>query len=362
MKNTNMRHEFSQADGMKKFPWEVVSLWTQKIGRTNLMIFSIFAGIGLIIPAQFIGSLQFTLESLVSIAPFLIISVAMAAYLKAAGADQVIGKVFSGHLILMIITASVFGALSPFCSCGVIPLIAALLASGVPLSAVMAFWISSPVMSPDMFVLTAGALGGEFAVAKTLGTIGVGLLGGFATLGLQHFGGFKNPLRVARKSGCGASAAPVNNQGKPVWKFWHEMERKEVFLKEFKKTSIFLGQWLIFAFALESLMVVYLPAEVISQWITTDSLAVIPLAALVGIPAYLNGYAAIPVAAGLLESGFEAGAVLSFMTAGAMTSIPAAIAVFSLVKKHVFFWYIALSLGGSILVGFAYQGYLAVGI
>ncbi len=44
----------------------------------------------------------------------------------------------------MILTAALFGALPPFCSCGVIPLIAALMAAGAPLPAVMAFWLASP--------------------------------------------------------------------------------------------------------------------------------------------------------------------------------------------------------------------------
>ena len=46
-----------------------------------------------------------------------------------------------------------------FCSCGVIPLIAAMLVAGVPLAPVMAFWIASPIMDPEMFVLTAAGIG-----------------------------------------------------------------------------------------------------------------------------------------------------------------------------------------------------------
>ena len=58
-------------------------------------------------------------------------------------------------------------AMSPFWSCGVVPLIAAMLAMGVPLPAVMAFWSASSIMDPSMFVLTAGTQGTEFAVFKT---------------------------------------------------------------------------------------------------------------------------------------------------------------------------------------------------
>ena len=329
-----------------------------RLGKTNALILGLFLGIALIVPSQLLSSIVFSFEALVSISPFLIFSVAIAEYLKAAGADKIIARVFTGHPVVVIVFASLFGALSPFCSCGVIPLIAALLASGVPLSAVMAFWLSSPVMSPDMFVLTAGALGIEFAVAKTLATVGVGLLGGFGTLAFQRLGLFSDPLKLKQSNGCSGSQTMLI--GQTVWPFWQEKERLILFRQEFIKTALFLMQWLVFAFALESLMVRYLPPAAISQILDPQHWFVIPIAALVGVPAYLNGYAALPVASGLLNSGFNPGAVLTFMTAGAMTSIPAAIAVFSLVKRNVFLWYLFLSLSGSILMGFAYQLYGAI--
>ena len=49
------------------------------------------------------------------------------------------------------------------------------------------------------------------------------------------------------------------------------------------------------------------------------------------------------------------GATMSFMMAGAMTSVPASIAVFALARKPVFMWYLALALVGSALSGLLYQ-------
>ena len=46
------------------------------------------------------------------------------------------------------------------------------------------------------------------------------------------------------------------------------------------------------------------------------------------------------------------GAGLGFMLAGGVTSIPAAMAVFALVKRRVFAWYVVLGLGGSLLMAF----------
>ena len=300
-------------------------------------------------------SLRFTASSLLGISPFLIFSALAAAYLSAAGADKVIGRVFSGHGLKVIAAASVFGALSPFCSCGVIPIIAALLAAGAPLPAVMAFWLASPIMDPEMFILTVGGLGLEFALAKTVAAFAIGMFGGLATRAVQKAGGFASPLK-AEVSGCGTCKPKISDE-QPLWAFWTEPSRKQEFGSIFIATVLFLGKWLLLAFMLESLMVMYLPADTVAQWLGNDSAFALPLAVIAGVPAYMNGYAAIPLVSGLMESGMAPGPALAFMTAGAVTSIPAAIAVFALVKRPVFLWYLLLAAVGSLIVGETFQIY-----
>ncbi len=117
---------------------------------------------------------------------------------------------------------------------------------------------------------------------------------------------------------------------------------------------IFLGKWLTLAFVLESLMVRYMPVELLGEWLGSRAAFAIPLSAVIGVPAYLNGFAAVPVVAGLVETGMSRPAALSFMLAGAMTSIPAAIAVFALVKRPLFIWYVLMALVGAIISGYAY--------
>jgi uncharacterized protein len=302
-------------------------------------------------------TVQFTLTALLQIAPFLLLSIGVAGYAEAAGADQLVARAFSGHMAAMIGLAALFGALSPFCSCGVIPLIAALLSMGVPLPPVMAFWLASPVMDPEMFILTAAGLGVELAIAKTLAAVGIGLLGGFATWAVQRRGGFAAPLRAGVRT-CGASAPRAP---KPVrWAFWHEAARRGVFADEAVRNGLFLLKWLTLAFLLESLMLHYLPTDAVVRWLGNGQTWAIPSAALIGVPIYLNGYAAIPTTGALLALGMTPGAALAFMVAGAVTSIPAAIAVFALVTRPVFLWYLALALVGSTTVGYAYQAWLGL--
>ena len=78
-------------------------------------------------------SALFAGTALLNTAPFLILSITIAAWANATGADNLIAKAFTGAPILMIGLGALAGGISPFCSCGVIPLIAALLAMGVPL-------------------------------------------------------------------------------------------------------------------------------------------------------------------------------------------------------------------------------------
>ncbi len=314
----------------------------------------ILAGVALWSPAQAVASAAFTGAALWHTAPFLLLSIAIAAWAGATGADNLIARAFTGTPVLMIVLAALAGGLSPFCSCGVIPLIAALLVMGVPLSAVMAFWLASPVMDPSMFVLTSGLLGLEFALAKTLAAISLGIVGGLAVLALSQSRALADPLREGLGDG-GCGGAKVRAPKPVVWRFWAAAERRAKFTTEARKTTLFLAQWLVLAFLLESLMLAFVPAETITALLGGTGIGPIALATLVGVPAYLNGYAALPLVGGLIEQGMAPGAGLAFLVAGGVTSLPAAIAVWALVKPRVFGLYITLSLSGAFAAGVLFQ-------
>jgi uncharacterized membrane protein YraQ (UPF0718 family) len=294
------------------------------------------------------------IQNLVNVGPFLLLSIGIAAYANATDADGLIARAFTGSPGAMIFLAAIVGGFSPFCSCGVIPLIAALLAMGVPLSAVMAFWLASPVMDPSMFFLTTGVLGIEFAVGKTLAALILGIVGGYAVHLLANAGAFANPLREGvGNGGCGGSK--VRTVKPVVWKFWKESDRASKFWREGLKTTLFLAKWLTLAFILESLMLAWVPAELVSQSLGGTGIVPIAIATLVGVPAYLNGYAALPLVSGLIDQGMAPGAGMAFLVAGGVSSLPAAIAVWALVRKEVFLLYLGVALTGSFAIGLAYQ-------
>ncbi len=326
-----------------------------RIDKAWVALLAILALVALLDWPQFWPTLRFTATALWHTAPFIAFAVLAVAYLKASGAESLLARAFEGREARMIVLAALLGGLSPFCSCEVIPFIAAMLALGAPLGAVMAFWLASPLMDPAMFLITSGTLGWDFAIAKTVAAISIGLLGGFGTMLAANSAVFADPLRPRKQScgGCCSSDKPF--EGKPVWSFWQEPERRAAFGQTARENAVFLLKWLALAYALEAVMLAYVPAELVARFLGGEGLMPILMGAVVGAPAYLNGYAAVPLVDALLAQGMTQGAAMSFVIAGGISCIPAAIAVLALVKPRVFMAYIGFAMIGAMLAGIAWQ-------
>ena len=340
------------SDAVSPTPQHKVS-FLKNLDRVWLIVLAIPLMVIVLDPARASDVLGTAAEAFAGTMPYMLIAILLIAGLKATGAEGVISSAFQGRETRMIIFAAMVGGLAPFCSCEVIPFVAALLAAGTPLSAVMAFWLASPLMDPPAFAITTGALGVEFAIGKTIAAVGLGLMGGFVVKTMMAAGAFSDPLKPQLSRGCGCGPNPLD--GKPMWRFWQEAPRREVFRNTAFEQALFLGKWLALAYLLEGLLIHYVPAEQIGALVGGTGLWPIVLGALVGAPAYLNGYAAPALVAGLMEQGMSPGAAMSFLVAGAVSCIPAMAAVFALVKREVFALYVALGITGAILSGVVFS-------
>ena len=301
-----------------------------------LAMLVLLVGLLLVDSAQFNISFIQTIVSLLNMLPYFALAIGIAAYAKATGADALIARAFSGHPLRATLLAALAGS------------------QPNPPAPTRAFWIASPIMDPEMFVLTAAGIGLNFAIAKTLAAMVMGLFAGSSVLILQRFGFLSSPLQQAVFSSCGSCCDTASGPGLN-WKFWQDKDRIITFRQEAGSIGVFLGKWLTLAFFLETLMIAYISSEWISAYAGNDNPFAIPLAAAVGAPSYLNGYAAIPLISGLVSIGMTPGAAMAFATAGAVSSIPAAIAVYALVKKPVFLLYLCLGLIGAMLTAWVYQ-------
>jgi uncharacterized protein len=349
-------------------------------------------------------------ESAWRILPVFLLSVSLGVLIRALKLDGAIRRAFAARVGAAIVLATAVGAFSPFCSCTVIPVVAGLLIGGVPLAPIMAFWVASPTMDPEIFALSVGFLGWDLAITRLVATLALSLAAGYLTLALTRGGVLGKVLRRERSetgrgegpepagSGCctkeapssphpvtvavgtkpaagttapGALAEPlvptcgpgcgsgeeraVRGTAREPWYgsalgslrvlSWPEVGG------DVAKESWRLGRWLLVAFLLEALILAYVPQQAIAGTLGGSNPLAVPLAALVGLPLYMTEAAALPVVAGLLQSGMSPGAAIAFLIAGPATTVPAMAAVWSLVRPRVFALYVGVALVGAVVLG-----------
>ncbi|MEU7124075.1 permease [Streptomyces zaomyceticus] len=358
---------------------------------------------------------RFILFEVLHYLPWFLVAIVLGIAVQRLSIDVVARRSFAhgrrGVLGIAVVTA--IGAFSPFCSFTVIPLIRRFLIAGVPLSAVMSFWIASPSMDPEIYALSAAQLGLPIATARLIGALVLSFGAGLIVLALERRGRFADPLLDSTEEktpaktcsqetvtvpetacstakanvpepvtvggggagggtaegGCGGAAqepAPAaggcstaarndaDDDGTP----WRVLVRRDIknlrageILKEIVSDSLILGKWLLLAIVLEALIVRYVPTDVVSGILGTDGVLSVLVAGLISVPLYLNGVGAIPVVEGLLDQGMVAAAGVTFLLGGAITTIPAMVAVKSVVKAKVFAFYLGVGLLGSVGIG-----------
>jgi uncharacterized membrane protein YraQ (UPF0718 family) len=121
-------------------------------------------------------------------------------------------------------------------------------------------------------------------------------------------------------------------------------------------------KFMALAFFLEALITLYIPSEWIAGLVGHQNSFAIPLAALIGVPAYTSNLAALPMVSGLLTQGMNPAAGLAFLIAGPTTTLPAMAAVWGLTTRRVFVLYVSFSLVGAIVVGYVYSLVTGFGI
>jgi uncharacterized membrane protein YraQ (UPF0718 family) len=142
---------------------------------------------------------NFIVEAFMHIWPYLVVTVPLAVAVQMSGASKFIKRAFGAKPMTAIVLATVVGAFSPFCSCGVIPVIASLLISGVPLAPVMSFWIASPSMDPEIFFLSVGMIGWELAVWRLAATLFLSFSAGLITQVLMDRGWLGRQILRSRR-------------------------------------------------------------------------------------------------------------------------------------------------------------------
>ena len=166
---------------------------------------------------------NFIVKAFLHIWPYLVVTIPLAVAVQMSGASKYIKRAFQANPLRAIVLATVVGAFSPFCSCGVIPVIASLLISGVPLAPVMSFWIASPSMDPEIFFLSVGMIGGELAVWRLAATLLLSFAAGLITHMLMENGWLGRQILRTREF------TPAPSLLRLIKKGWHRFHSDDTF-------------------------------------------------------------------------------------------------------------------------------------
>jgi uncharacterized membrane protein YraQ (UPF0718 family) len=126
-------------------------------------------------------------------------------------------------------------------------------------------------------------------------------------------------------------------------------------LDDLLRETLELGPRLVVFFlaftALGYLLIDAIPAAWITAYLGGDSATAVPLAALAGVPAYVNTEASLPLVAALMDGGMGTGAALAFLVTGAGTSIGAVTGLLVIARRRVVGLVVAILVVAAILLG-----------
>src|SRR5665647_3146833 len=151
--------------------------------------------------------------------PYLLLSVVVASIVQVYVNPDRLASWLRRRTWVAILAAVALGALTPFCSCGTTAVVLGALASSVPWAPIVAFMASSPLTSPEEFVMSVGLFGPAFATTFFVAAIVVGLLGGAAAWWLEGHGYLDGqsrmpaPVSGVEQGGCWAEAPTLATPG-----------------------------------------------------------------------------------------------------------------------------------------------------
>ncbi len=321
------------------------------------------------------GVALYTGELVIRVIPLLIAAVFLAESARIWLGDKRLRLLLTGKSSWIgRLRAAALGAVLPFCECGAFPIMLGLMRAGVPLSAVLTFFLVSPVVSMPAFMILIGIFGLPLALSYLLITTASALAAGVILEPIGNsWGMFKEGIAVTERveskslatacgsspeaSCCGSETKPAISQGinkytdvvVPAWNHT---------LKLLKKVLPYLAAVILVSALLRNLV----PLHLIEQALAARAPFDILIGALVGIPVYSGDCAMIALAAPLIGATGAVGAGIAFIISGSGTSISGIIFMSSVFKRRFLLLYVFTVFLIALVVGYLVSALLALGI
>lgn len=249
-----------------------------------------------------------------------------------------------GQLIAMIL-----GWITPFCSCSTVPVLASMVKAGIPIGIMTTFLYASPYPVEIAIPILAPLFGLPVALAFLLVGGVLAILGGL----LVHKLMWQDQVKVELVTNEENSQLDTEVLEIPLISldnsFKAKCKRAWEYTIGFAKKLLLI---IVISSALGALIYGFIPEEFILKFAGGTNWFVVPVAALIGVPLYVNVAAIIPIIYSLSLKGMSEGAVIAFLITATTISPPEIFMLSALFKKKYVFTFTIAMIIGAILTGY----------
>lgn len=243
---------------------------------------------------------------------------------------------------------SLFGAITPFCSCSSIPLFMGFTSAGISTGVTLSFLITSPLLNEVALVLLGSILGWQFTLTYAFFGILTGVLGG---LFFDQIGAHKMLQPMLSQVQSKSSAVNEKVKTKVLHSRLSFSERHEFALGETKDILLKIGIWVLVGVGIGAGLHGFVPQSWISENLGGGAWWSVPVAVTLGIPLYSNAAGMIPIIETLLDKGLPVGTALAFMLSTVGASLPEFIMLKQILKMRLLVYLFVYFLSAFTLIG-----------
>lgn len=213
--------------------------------------------------------------------------------------------------------ASLFGVVTPFCSCSSVPLFIGFVRGGIPLGVTFAFLVTSPLVNEVAIGLFVGLFGVKTTILYVLSGV---LLGTISGLILQK-------LKLEKFLTPWVKEVLANAQ-RDQKRFEEEKQsfkqRLPIIWDEALKILKGVLPYVTIGIAIGGLMHGYIPEGFFEKYMAKDNLFAVPIATILAVPMYSNASGILPIVQVLVDKGIPLGTAIAFMMGVVGLSLPEA--------------------------------------
>lgn len=211
--------------------------------------------------------------------------------------------------------ASLFGVVTPFCSCSSVPLFIGFVRGGIPLGVTFSFLITSPLVNEVAIGLFVGLFGLKVTVIYVISGV---LLGMAAGMILSKFK-LERLLTPWVKEVLANAEQESENFEMERTPF---KERIPIIWAEVMKILKGVVPYVIVGIAIGGLMHGYIPEGFFEKYMSKDNLFAVPVATVLAVPMYSNASGVLPIVQVLVSKGIPLGTAIAFMMGVVGLSLP----------------------------------------